>query len=110
MNGESTAPCGGFDPVKKEWQKYVVIDKVWGDRLLLMPIPTSAMDVNPLLKDDQNPGYSKPLFILLNDNEWKYMDSKKITSTRGGRSFIGVFIMCSCINRFIYYLFIKQLS
>ena len=57
MNGESTAPCGGFDPVKKEWQKYVVIDKVWGDRLLLMPIPTSAMDVNPLLKDDQNPGY-----------------------------------------------------
>jgi hypothetical protein len=53
---------------------------------------------------------SKPLFILLNDNEWKYMDSKKITSTRGGRSFIGVFIMCSCINRFIYYLFIKQLS
>ena len=54
MNGESTAPCGGFDPVKKEWQKYVVIDKVWGDRLLLMPIPTSAMDVNPLLKDDQN--------------------------------------------------------
>lgn len=51
------APCGGFDPVKKEWQKYVVIDKVWGDRLLLMPIPTSAMDVNPLLKDDQNPGY-----------------------------------------------------
>jgi hypothetical protein len=57
MNGESTAPCGGFDPVKKEWQKYVVINKVWGDRLLLMPIPTSAMDVNPLLKDDQNPGY-----------------------------------------------------
>lgn len=28
-----------------------------GDRLLLMPIPTSAMDVNPLLKDDQNHGY-----------------------------------------------------
>lgn len=51
---------------------------------------------------------SKPLFILLNDNEWKYMDSKKITSTRGGRSFIGVFIMCSCINRFIYYLFILK--
>lgn len=57
MNGESTAPCGSFDPEKKEWHKYVVINKVWGDRLLLMPIPTSAMDVNPLLKEDQNPGY-----------------------------------------------------
>ena len=53
----AVAIMGECDPVKKEWQKYVVIDKVWGDRLLLMPIPTSAMDVNPLLKDDQNPGY-----------------------------------------------------
>ena len=26
-----------------------------GDRLLLMPIPTSAMDVNPLLKDEPKP-------------------------------------------------------
>lgn len=57
MNGESTAPCGGFDVKKQQWQKYVVINKTWGDRLLLMPIPTGAMDVNPLLKDDQNSGY-----------------------------------------------------
>ncbi|WP_300704415.1 RagB/SusD family nutrient uptake outer membrane protein [Bacteroides sp.] len=57
MNGESTAPCGGFDVKEQKWNKYVVIDKTWGDRLLLMPIPTGAMDVNPLLKDDQNPGY-----------------------------------------------------
>lgn len=57
MNGESTAPCGLFDPVKKEWTKYVVIDKVWGDRLMLMPLPTSAMDLNPILRGDQNPGY-----------------------------------------------------
>lgn len=57
MNGESTAPCGGFDVQEQKWNKYVVIDKTWGDRLILMPIPTGAMDVNPLLKDDQNPGY-----------------------------------------------------
>ncbi len=57
MNGESTAPCGAFDPVSKKWNKYVVINKKWGDRLMLMPIPTSAMDVNPELKNDQNPGY-----------------------------------------------------
>ncbi|MCC8170534.1 MAG: RagB/SusD family nutrient uptake outer membrane protein [Parabacteroides sp.] len=46
LNGPSTAPNG-----------HVVITKVWDDRLLLMPIPTSAIDTNPLLKDDQNPGY-----------------------------------------------------
>lgn len=57
MNGETTAPCGGYDPVNKKWNKYVVIRKTWGDRLMLMPIPTEAMDVNPLLKEDQNPGY-----------------------------------------------------
>lgn len=57
MNGESTAPCGSFDPARKVWMKYVVIDKKWGDRLMLMPIPTSAIDVNPELKKDQNPGY-----------------------------------------------------
>ena len=57
MNGETTAPCGAFDPVNKKWNKYVVINKKWGDRLMLMPIPTSAMDVNPDLKNDQNPGY-----------------------------------------------------
>lgn len=46
LNGPSTAPNG-----------YVVINKKWDDRMMLMPIPTSAMDVNPLLKEDQNPGY-----------------------------------------------------
>ena len=46
LNGPSTAPNG-----------YVVINKKWDDRLMLMPIPTTAIDVNPLLKDDQNPGY-----------------------------------------------------
>jgi hypothetical protein len=46
LNGPSTAPNG-----------YVVVSKKWDDRMMLMPIPTSAIDVNPLLKDDQNPGY-----------------------------------------------------
>ena len=46
LNGPSTAPDGS-----------VVVNKTWNDRLLLMPIPTTAIDVNPLLKDDQNPGY-----------------------------------------------------
>lgn len=46
MSGASTAPNGA-----------IVVNKEWNDRLMLMPIPTSAIDVNPLLKDDQNPGY-----------------------------------------------------
>lgn len=46
LKGPSYAPNGS-----------VVINKSWDDRLMLMPIPTGAMDVNPLLKDDQNPGY-----------------------------------------------------
>lgn len=46
MNGPSYAPNG-----------YVVINKVWDNRLMLMPIPQGAIDLNPLLKDDQNPGY-----------------------------------------------------
>lgn len=29
----------------------------WDDKLMLMPIPQTAIDLNPLLKDDQNPGY-----------------------------------------------------
>lgn len=57
MNGESTAPCGNFDVTSQTWQSYTVIDKTWGDRLMLMPIPTGAMDVNPILKEDQNTGY-----------------------------------------------------
>lgn len=57
MTGESTAPCGSYDSASKSWSKYVVINKKWGNRLMLMPIPTSAMDVNPDLKNDQNPGY-----------------------------------------------------
>lgn len=35
----------------------VLLTKKWDDRMMLMPIPTGAIDVNPLLKDDQNPGY-----------------------------------------------------
>lgn len=46
MNGPSKAPCGK-----------TLINKQWSDRLLLMPIPQGAIDMNPLLKDDQNPGY-----------------------------------------------------
>lgn len=57
MNSTTYAPCGGYDAQVGQWNSYVVIDKVWGDRLMLMPIPTAAIDVNPLLKDDQNDGY-----------------------------------------------------
>lgn len=57
MNGPTYAPCGNYDKTSGTWNSYTVIDKAWGDRLILMPIPQSAMDVNPLLKDDQNPGY-----------------------------------------------------
>lgn len=46
MNGPSYAPDGS-----------VLINKVWGDRLMLMPLPQTAIDLNPLLKNDQNPGY-----------------------------------------------------
>mgnify|MGYP000363245996 FL=1 len=46
LQGPSTAPNGA-----------VVVDKKWNERLMLMPIPTTAIDVNPLLKEDQNPGY-----------------------------------------------------
>lgn len=46
MNGASYAPNG-----------YIVINKQWDDRLLLMPIPQGAIDLNPLLEGDQNPGY-----------------------------------------------------
>ena len=35
--------------------KYTIVDKQWNDRGMLLPIPTSAMDYNPLL--EQNPGY-----------------------------------------------------
>lgn len=46
MNGASYAPNG-----------YTVVTKSWNDRLMLMPIPQSAMDLNPLLTNDQNAGY-----------------------------------------------------
>lgn len=62
MNGSTYAPCGNFswDKAKQVevWNTYTVIEKSWGDRLMLMPIPQSAMDTNPLLKADQNPGYN----------------------------------------------------
>lgn len=57
MTGKTYAPCGGFDVDKQKWQESIVIDKVWDDRLMWLPIPTSAIDLNPLLKEDQNPGY-----------------------------------------------------
>lgn len=47
MNGPTYAPNG-----------YLVVDKIWNDRLMLMPIPQSAIDSNPLLKEDQNLGYN----------------------------------------------------
>lgn len=46
MSGTTYAPNG-----------FEVIRKSWDDRLLLMPLPQTAMDLNPLLKNDQNPGY-----------------------------------------------------
>ncbi|WP_316751553.1 RagB/SusD family nutrient uptake outer membrane protein [Pedobacter gandavensis] len=46
MNRETFAPNG-----------YPVVKKSWDNRLLLFPIPQSAMDLNPLLKNDQNAGY-----------------------------------------------------
>ena len=44
MTGTSYAP-----------NKHVIVNKQWNDRGMLLPIPTSAMDYNPLL--EQNPGY-----------------------------------------------------
>lgn len=46
MNGPSYAPNG-----------YVVINKKWSSRLMLMPIPQDVINVNPILKEDQNSGY-----------------------------------------------------
>lgn len=46
MTGASYAPNG-----------YEVVKKAWDDKMLLMPIPQEAMDLNPLLAKDQNPGY-----------------------------------------------------
>lgn len=36
---------------------YLLIEKTWDSRLKYMPVPQSAMDLNPLLRGDQNPGY-----------------------------------------------------
>ncbi len=44
MNGSIYAPNGS-----------VLVTKAWSNRLLYMPIPQSAIDLNPLL--EQNPGY-----------------------------------------------------
>ena len=44
MTGTSYAP-----------NKYIIVDKSWNDRNMLFPIPTKAIDLNPLLK--QNPDY-----------------------------------------------------
>lgn len=47
MTGATLAPNG-----------YTVVNKQWNNRLMLMPIPQSAIDLNPILKGDQNPGYN----------------------------------------------------
>lgn len=46
MTGPTLAPNG-----------YIVVNKQWNNRLMLMPIPQNAIDLNPLLKKDQNQGY-----------------------------------------------------
>lgn len=46
MTGETFAPNG-----------YLVVNKAWNNRLMLMPIPQGAIDLNPTLAQDQNPGY-----------------------------------------------------
>lgn len=46
MSGTTYAPNG-----------YTVVKKEWNNRLMLMPIPQSAIDLNPNLLSDQNPGY-----------------------------------------------------
>lgn len=46
MTGLTLAPNG-----------YTVVNKQWENRLMLMPIPQNAIDLNPLLKKDQNQGY-----------------------------------------------------
>lgn len=35
----------------------LIITMKWDERMRLRPLPQTAIDVNPLLKDDQNPGY-----------------------------------------------------
>lgn len=35
----------------------LLTEKKWTERMLLMPLPQSALDLNPLLRGDQNPGY-----------------------------------------------------
>ncbi|MCD8310819.1 MAG: RagB/SusD family nutrient uptake outer membrane protein [Prevotellaceae bacterium] len=46
MDGPTYNPAGDL-----------LVKKVWDSRLMLMPIPQEAIDFNPLMKDDQNPGY-----------------------------------------------------
>ena len=46
MSGDTKAPNGD-----------IVVKKAWGERLMLMPIPQAAIDLNPSLGQDQNPGY-----------------------------------------------------
>lgn len=46
MQGPSYSPNG-----------YTLINKGWSNRMMLMPIPQEAIDLNPLLEKDQNPGY-----------------------------------------------------
>lgn len=34
-----------------------IITMKWSSRMHLRPIPQTAIDLNPLLRNDQNPGY-----------------------------------------------------
>lgn len=56
MSGNTYAPAT-YNSQNGELVPYIVVSKKWDDKMLLMPIPTSASDLNPLLKNDQNPGY-----------------------------------------------------
>lgn len=46
MSGDTKAPNGD-----------ILVKKAWNERLMLMPIPQAAIDLNPSLGQDQNPGY-----------------------------------------------------
>lgn len=57
MTGTTYAPAV-YSKDQNKCIPYTLVEKKWGDRLMLMPIPQSAMDTNPLLRGDQNPGYN----------------------------------------------------
>ena len=66
MNCVIVVVCLMFRPA---WNKHInnveiaapdgdnIITMSWNPRMHLRPIPQTAIDLNPLLADDQNPGY-----------------------------------------------------